>query len=152
MSARFTMPIGSPFKPPKWEGIGLVADGSEPSISDLWRPVENVGQIRVATRTSVVSLIDRAEIRFLQDSVNSGESFQLEVVLPGTAPEDIRIEVRLVPGSGDNPAVAGEDYIDEPVETTITKGSESVRVSIGLLLNDEMQEERSLSATVSVVS
>ncbi len=149
---RFTMPIGGPSKTPRWEGLGVTAGGSAPNDSELWRPIDGVGQIRVATHTTVASLVNRAEVRFLQSAVNSGNTVQLEVVLPEAAQKDIRVEVRLVPGSGDNPAVAGVDYIDQPVETTITKGSTSATVSIQLLRNDEMEENRSLSATVSLVS
>ena len=149
--ARFSMPIGSPSRTPRWEGLGLMAAGAVPHDSELWRPIEGVGQIKLATRATVASLVSRAEIRFLQDTVNSGNVVELEVVLPEVAPKDIRVEVRLVPGSGNNPAVPGEDYIDESVETTIAEGRASARVSVQLLHNDSMQESRSLSVTVSLV-
>ena len=150
--AGLRIPFGSQSKPPRWKGLGLAAGGSAPSASDLWRPSEGVGQIRVATRTEVNSLVSGAEVRFLQDAVNSGGAVQLEVLLPATAPEDIRVSVRLVPGSGNNPAVPGEDYVDEPVETTIAMGARRGRVFVQLLRNEDMQENRSLGATVSLVS
>ena len=100
----------------------------------------------------MASLVDNAQVRFLQDTVGSGEEVQLEVLLPAAAPEEIRFVVRLVPGSGETPAVAGEDFIDEPIEMTITKGAVSGRVSIQLLRNDELQMQRSLGATVSLAS
>jgi len=56
-----------------------------------------------------------------------------------------------VPGSGESPAVPGEDYVDEPIEMTIAKGATSGRVSIRLLRNDDIQANRSLGATVSLV-
>ena len=150
--ARLRVPLGSLSKPPRWQGLGLVAGGTVPGDRDLWQPAQGIGQIRVATRTSAASLVDRAEVRFLQDSVDSGNTVQLEVVLPSAAPRDIRVAVRLVPGSGDNPAVPGEDYVDEAVEATISQGATTGRVSIQLLRNDDMQENRSLGVTVSLVS
>ena len=71
-------------------------------------------------------------------------------MLSSAAPEDIRVEVRLVPGSGNHPAVPGEDFVDQPVEMTIPGGATSGRVTIQLLRNDGQQENRSLSATVSL--
>jgi len=73
-------------------------------------------------------------------------------VLPSAAPEDIRVEVRLVPGSGANPAVPGEDFVDEPVALTIPAGATAGTVSIQLLRNGDQQENRSLGASVSLVS
>ena len=150
--AALHLPFGDPSERPRWEGLGAAPDDSPPSVSDLWQPVEDVGPIRLAKRKSAAALVRDAQVRFLQDSVGSGEAVRLEVRLAGAAPEDIRVVVRLVPGSGKNPAVAGEDFVDEPIETTIRKGATSGRVSIRLLRNDAMQEGRSLSATVSLVS
>ena len=150
--AGLRVPLGSPTSPPRWEGLGVAAGGSAPDTSSLWRPLEGVGQIRVATRQTPASLVAEAQVRFLEDTVESGNTVQVEVVLSAAAPEDIRVSVRLVPGSGDNPAVAGEDYVDEAVETTIAEGSTTAQVSFQLLLNDGMQEDRSLGATVSLVS
>ena len=151
--AGLRIPFGSQSKPPRWEGLGLAAGGSAPGTTGLWRPTEGVGQIRVATRTTTAdSLVRNAEVRFLQGTVSSGGAVQLEVVLPAAAPEDIRVAVRLVSGSGDNPAVPGEDFIDEPVETTISKGARTGRVFVQLLRNEAMQGNRSLGATVSVTS
>ena len=150
--AGLRIPLGSQSKPPRWEGLGLAAGGSAPDATELWRPTEGIGQIRVATVTASESLVSNAEVRFLQDTVSSGGAVQLEVVLPAAAPQDIRVSVRLVPGSGDNPAVPGEDFVDEPVETTIAKGAKKGRVFVQLLRNAGMQDDRSLGATVSVVS
>ncbi len=150
--AGFRMPLVRLLNPPRWDGMGVAAGSSTPTDSELWRPVEGGGQIRVATRMSVSGLVSDAEIRFLQYSVGSGDSVQLEVVLSSAAPEDIRVEVRLVPGSGNHPAVPGEDFVDQPVAMTIPGGATSGRVTIQLLRNDGQQENRSLSATVSLVS
>ena len=150
--AGLRIPFGSQSNPPRWEGLGLAAGGSPPSATNLWRPTEGVGQIRVASHTTVDSLVSNAEVRFLQDTVHSGDAVQLEVVLPAAAPKDIRVAVRLVPGSGDNPAVPGEDFVDESVETTVPKGVRTARVFVRLIRNEGMQQDRSLGATVSVVS
>lgn len=146
------VPLGGPSNPPRWEGLGVAAGGSAPGDSELWRPIEGDSRIRTASRENASSLVSGAEVRFLQDSIESGGAVQLEVVLPAAAPEDIRIEVRLVPGSGDNPAVPGEDFVDEPIVVTIPAGAASSRVSVQLLRNGSQQENRSLSATVSLIS
>ncbi len=148
----FRRPLGKVPRPPRWAGLGLVAGGSVPGDSELWRPVENAGRIRVGTRTDVSELVGSAQIRFLEDTVGSGDTVQLEVVLGSAAPDDIRVEIRLVPGSGANPAVPGEDYVDMPVELTIPRGATSGRVSIQLLRNDDQQEARSLGATAVLAS
>ena len=151
--ARLTVPLGGSSKQlPSWEGLGVAAGGSAPDDGDLWRPVDDVGRIKVATRADVSALVESAEIRFLQDTVGSGEAVRLEIVLSSAAPEDIRVEVRLVPGGGDNPAVPGEDFVDQPVELTIGQGATTGSVIIQLLRNDDIQENRSLGATVSLIS
>ena len=146
------IPLGGSSRLPRWEGLGFAAGGARPSASSLWRPTEEVGQIRVGTRSQPASLVADAEVRFLQDAVDSGNAVRVEVVLPAPASEDIRVAVRLIPGSGDNPAVAGVDFVDEAVEATIASGATTVQVSIQLLRNNTMQEDRTLGATVSLVS
>ena len=91
----FRMPLGSPSRPPRWEGLGVAADGAAPGESELWRPVEGDSRILTATRESASGLVDGAEVRFLEDTVESGGAIRLEVVLPSAAPEDIQVEVRL---------------------------------------------------------
>ena len=151
--ARLTVPLGGSSKQlPRWEGLGVAVGGSAPNDSDLWRPVDDIGRIRVATRADASALVESAEIRFLQDTVGSGDVVRLEIVLSAAAPEDIRVEVRLVPGSGDNPAVPGEDFVDQPVELTIAQGATTGGVSIQLLRNNDVRENRSLGATVSLNS
>ena len=150
---RLTVPLGGSSRQlPPWEGLGVAAGGSAPNDNDLWQPVDDIGQIRVATRADVSALVEGAEIRFLQDTVGSGETVRLEIMLSSAAPEDIRVEVRLVPGSGDNPAVPGKDFVDQPVELTIGQGATKGSVTIQLLRNDDIQENRSLGATVSLIS
>ena len=146
------LPFGGPPERPAWKGLGVAADHSPPTAEDLWRPIEDIGPIRVAKRQSASALVGKARVRFLQDAVGSGEAVRLKVLLPAVAPEDIRVVVRLVPGDGENPVVAGEDFVDEPVETTIRKGTASSTVSITLLRNDNMEQPRSLGATVSMAS
>ena len=81
----------------------MAAGGAAPGDSDLWRPVDGDGRIRTAARGSVSALVSGAEVRFLQDTVDSGGAIRLEVLLSSPAPEDIRVEVRLVPGSAITP-------------------------------------------------
>ena len=75
----------------------------------------------------------------------------MEVTLSAPVSEEIRLLVRLVPGEGENPAVPGEDYLDEPVEITIRHGTTSGVAAIQLLRNAGMTEARSLGVTVSRV-
>ena len=114
----------------------MATDHSRPTAEDLWRPIYDIGPIRVGKRQSVSALVEQARVRFLQDVVGSGETVQLEVLLPAAAPEDIRVVVQLVPGSGETPAVAGEDFVDEPVMLTVRRGTMGSTVSITLLRNN----------------
>ena len=153
---KFSVPLESMWKPPRWEGMGVVADGSSDGASDLWGPVQGVGKLRVATRA--ISLAGESgsggevQVRFLHDSVVSGDPVEVEVSLSAARTEDVQVNVRLVPGSGENPAVPGEDFVDAPVETTIPAGTKSSVVSIPTLRNDEMSGSRSLDVTASIAS
>lgn len=146
------VPFGTSEVRPPWEGLGAAAGGAAPPVDELWRPIQDLGPIKVATRMSVSALVREARVKFLQDVVGSGDTVQLEVWLPGAAPEDIRLLVHLVAGDGPNPAVAKEDFVDAPVETIVRKGTVRSIVSIKLLMNDSMEAPRSLSATVSMAS
>ena len=116
----FSMPLGEMRKPPKWEGLGLVGGGPEPSALDPWTPVENIGAILVARRASESDqLVSGATVRFLQDSANTGDQIGIEVVLPVVTSSDLDLIVTLAPGAGDNPAVSGVDFIDESIPVTI---------------------------------
>ena len=149
----FSMPLGETRRPPRWEGLGLVGGGPEPSALDPWTPVENVGVIQVARRTSENDhLVSGATVRFLQDSANSGDQIGIEVVLPAATSSDLDLVVTLATGTGDNPAVPGVDFVDEPIPVTIRAGSSSATVNVQLPLNSDLNEARSLSATVSLAS
>ncbi len=153
-SAFLTFPLGSREPIPGWQGLDLGSLAQNAATMDIWRPVDNIGQIRVAERAIPVSeaeaVLGGLTVRFLQDSAGSGESIKVEVSISAPASEDIRLLVRLVPGSGDDPAVPGEDYVDEPVEVTISQGTASDVATLQLLRNDDMSEARSLGVTVSL--
>ncbi len=149
----FSMPLGGIRRPPRWEGLGLVGGGSEPSALDPWRPVDNIGVIQVARREITADqLVSEASVRFLQDSANSGDQIGIEVVLPAATSSDLDLVVILAPGTGDNPAVPGVDFVDEPIPVTIRAGTSSATVNVQLPLNSSLNEARSLSATVSLAS
>ena len=149
----FSMPLGETRSPPRWEGLSLAGGGPEPSALDPWTPVENVGVIQVARRASESDqLVSGATVRFLQDSANSGDQIGIEVVLPAATSGDLDLVVTLAPGTGDNPAVPGVDFVDEPIPVTIQAGSSSATVNVQLPLNSDLNEARSLSATVSLAS
>lgn len=137
---------------PRWRGLGLAGGGSIPDASDVWRPIETVGPIEVAERTVPIlntSPTEEATVRFLQDSVDTGGTVQVEVALSSPASKETRLAVRLVPGAGDNPAVPGEDYVDETMEIVIPQGESSAVASFRLLHNPSLQSARSLSVTVT---
>ena len=139
---------------PRWKGLGLAGGGSIPDASDVWRPIETVGPIEVAERT--ISILNStpsqdATVRFLQDSVDTGGTVQVEVALSSPASKETRLAVRLVPGAGDNPAVPGEDYVDETIEIVIAEGATSAVASFQLLHNPSLQSARALSVTVTAV-
>ena len=149
----FSMPLGETRRPPRWEGLGLVGGGPEPSALDPWIPVENVAVIQVARSASESDqLVSGATVRFLQDSANTGDQIGIEVVLPAATSSDLDLVVTLAPGTGDNPAVPGVDFVDEPIPVTIPAGASSATASVQLPLNSNLNEARSLSATVSLAS
>ena len=120
---------------------------------DPWSPVDNIDVIQVASRIITTDqLVSEASVRFLQDSALSGDQIGLEVSLSAVTPSDLDVVVTLAPGSGDNPAVPGVDYIDEPISVTIQAGTSSTVVTVQLPLNADLNEARSLSATVTLAS
>ena len=140
---------------PRWRGLGLAGGGSVPDASDVWRPIETVGPIEVAER--IIPILNSnpsqdATVRFLQDSVDTGGTVQVEVALSSSASKETRLAVRLVPGGGDNPAVPGEDYVDEIMEIVIPQGETSAVASFQLLHNPSLQSARALSVTVTAVA
>ena len=149
----FSMPLGETRRPPRWEGLGLVGGGPGPSALDPWSPFENIGAIQVARRASESDqLVSGATVRFVQDSANTGDQIGIEVVLPAVTSRNLDLVVTLAPGTGDNPAVPGVDFIDEPIAVTIQAGSSSATVNVQLPLNSDLNEDRSLSAMVSLAS
>ena len=81
-----------------------------------------------------------------------GDEVGLEVTLPAVTPGDLDVVVTFAPGTGDNPAVPGVDYVDEPIPVTIPAGTSSAIVTVQLPLNSGLNEARSLSVTVTLAS
>ena len=149
----FSMPLGGIRTRPRWEGLGLAAGGPGPSVLDPWTPVENVGAIQVAQRSSESDrLVSGATVRFLQDSATTGDQIGIEVSIASATSSDLDLVVTLAPGTGDNPAVAGVDFVDEPIPVTIRAGESSAVVTVQLPLNSELDEARSVRATVALAS
>lgn len=157
--AAVVIPFGGPRESPPWNGLGMAVSANTVA-PDPWQPIENVGRIRVAERGVVenvqdddpASIVAGASLRFLQASAESGADVSLEVVLPVPAPSDLQLTARLLPGGGDNPAVPGEDYVDEPIPVTVQQGATTSKVTIPLLRNGNMNEARSLSATLELAT
>ena len=149
----FSMPLGGTRTPPRWEGLGLAGGGPGPSALDPWTPVDNIGVIQVARRTTGSDdLVSGATVRFLQDDAYSGDQIGIEVSLTSATSSDLDLVVTLAPGTGDNPAVPGVDFVDEPIPVTIRAGTSSAVVTVQLPLNAQLDEARSLSATVALAS
>lgn len=157
-SMTFSRPLGGGVqKQPTWKGLGKFAGGSAPSVSEIWRPNRSVDRIEYVERAAVstvygTSEVEGASVRFLQNSVASGEEVRMEVSLSSPVSEDTRLKVRLMPGDGDNPVVPGEDYVNEPVEVVVPSGASRTEISIRLLLNPDMTSTRTLSAKVYPVN
>ena len=148
------IPFGGGGQKPRWEGLGLTGDNVVVDTPSLWQSADIGGRIEFAERQvsgttdTVDNVIDGAEIQFLQDSADTGGQIVVQVTLPGPVSEDTRVYVRLMPGDGDNPAVPGEDYVDEAIEVLIASGQSTGTATIELLHNPDMTEVRSLSAVV----
>ncbi len=140
---------GKILMPAPWQGLGFVGVSAAQDSSKMWRPVENIGKIKYAERT-VAEPVRDATIRFLHDRVLSGKSVELEVTLSSAVSQDVKLTVRLMPGSGDSPAVPGEDYFDQDIEITMRKGQSRATASIQLPHNPNMKRARSLSAAISL--
>ena len=156
MAARMqlSIPLDPVTKTTRWEWFGI-AGGGKSGNADLYQAVPEISRIRVASRSSAplpVSSNQEVTARFVEPSVSSGESVDVEVRIAEPARSDITVIVRLGPGDGEPAAVAGEDFVDEPVEATIRQGTVSTVISISLIRNDGMQEPRSLGVTASIAS
>ena len=88
-------------------------------------------------------------VRFLQPAAASGAEIGVEVYIPAPLSSDLALVVRLAPGSGENPAIPGVDYVDESADIAIRAGATTARATFRLLLDPAMRDIRSLSATVS---
>lgn len=153
------------------ERPGIVGKGWGPFAAPKHRrtffmPITNVGRIATleqkklnAIRPSALTLaagpagisdVDNVSVEFVQGSATTGSRIGVSVSNPEPLSEDLRLVLRLVPGSGDNPAVSGEDFVDTPHDVTIEAGELSADVWIQLLQNGDMQTARSLAVEVSL--
>ena len=149
------IPFGGPKQSrPRWKGLGLAGGGAAPSVSDVWRAVDNVGQIEFVEREvrGDPGAGAGVQVRFLQTSAQSGSEFTLEVTSLRPVSGTTTVTVRLVPGSGDNPAEPGVDYSDAPIEVVIPSGATSGTATVRLLSNPDLSAPRSLSARVLLVA
>lgn len=142
--AQVSIPIGGPSRrAPGWEGLGAPPEGNSPGVYKLWRPVDKIGRIKVARRIKPSLLPELVQIRLEQNRVISGESLKVKLSLPVKATADVRMRVRLAPGSGPNPVVPGEDFHDKIIEATIRRGETHALISIPFIRNDNMRSPRS---------
>ena len=149
----FTMPLGRQATPARWNGLGLAAD-STATPNHLWQAVTVNNRIEVIERKEIVSadkLIATAQVRFMQASATSGSEIGLEITLANPAPQDMRVVVRLRPGTGANPAVAGVDYVDKPVTVLIPGGATVATATLQLRHNPDLKANRSLSVAMHAV-
>ncbi|MCH9853678.1 MAG: inverse autotransporter beta domain-containing protein [Alphaproteobacteria bacterium] len=133
---------------PRWKGLGVAGENQAADPNIIWRPVDNLREIKYVEREKQVERVEDAIIEFMFDSVESGDSIPVKVTLPNPATEDTTIYVRLEPGDRGVPAVAGEDYIDETVEMRVVRGQTSAEVQLQILRNDDMTETRTIKVIV----
>ncbi len=149
---QLTIPLGGKPKPvPRWEGLGVL--GVAQASPEIWRPVENVEQLQTVERVIAPAVAARAgsvAVEFLQAKAATGSNIGVRVSIPAPLAEDLSLVVRLAPGGGGNPAVPGEDFVDEPQQVTIAQGETSATAHFQLLHNDGLQTARSLAVTVSL--
>ena len=147
---------GRTTKLPRWRGLGL-ADGPafHGDTPDIWRPVDNLSELQLVERAVQPSLnavdADEISVRVLQNNVPNGGELDVEVSLSAPALEDTVVLIHLIPG-GENPAVPGVDFEDEPVAVTILQGEESARTFISLPASPNTGTPRSLyvEATLAI--
>ena len=148
---QLTIPLGGKPKPvPRWEGLGVL--GVAQASPGIWRPVENVEQLQTVERVIAPAAAARADgitVEFLRAEAATGSKVGVRVSIPAPLSEDLSLVLRLAPGSGSNPAVPGEDFVDEPQQVTIAQGETSATAHFRLLHNADMQTARSLAVTVS---
>ena len=146
-----SIPLGPRKDKPRWEWFG-VAGGGKSGLADMYQAVPEIGRIRVATRSAPVVQEQDVQVRFVESSVGSGESVDVEIFIENPAQSDIAVLVRLEPGTTEPAAIPGEDYIERAVEATIAQGTTITVISIPLIRNEGMEEPRSLGVSVSVTS
>lgn len=150
---RVAIPLGKTGGVPRWAGLGLDSvgfGGAGVGSADMWRPVDQIGTIALETQLAAAAgQTGEVQARFVEDGAINGGTVQVEVYLQSPAAEDVEAIVQLVPGNGANPAVAGVDFDDTPVEVTIRQGTTSETVSLQLIQNDNATEPRSLGLTVA---
>lgn len=168
VSMAFRIPLGrdgrGPSRP-RWEGLGAARGaGTSP---DPWAPVANAGRISVleraapnvvrtsavrdaTARADAVTQPEGVTAGFLQDDATTGSRIGVRVSVTEPLSADLRLVVRLVPGSGANPAVPGEDFVDELRDVTIRQGETSADAWFRLLHNAGMETARSLGVDVSL--
>ena len=170
LSVAFRIPLGrdgrGPSRP-RWEGLGSAVNAAAPP--DPWAPITTEGRIATLER-SVVTVVRGAALKdasasadavtqlegvtaeFLQGDATSGSRIGVRVSIPEALSADLQLAVRLVPGSGTDPAVPGEDFVDEPQDVTIRQGEVSADTWFELLYNADMPSARSLSVEVSLAT
>jgi len=147
----FHMPLGQTQQRPQWHWLGLKA-GSAAKADDLWRRVAVVNRIEVIEHEhSLAALVEGAQVRFLQTAMYTGNAIRVEITLPAPAPQNARVEVRLRPGEGANPAVAGIDFSDLPVTVSIPEGGTTAIATLQLMYNPDLTANRSLSVKVRAI-
>jgi len=137
----------------RYEGSRRAQHFGATTLSNLWRPVEQEGQIAVAQRDTADARHSDANgevaVRFVQTTAESGNTIEMKVSLARPAARDLFYELRLRPGDGENPAVEGEDFNGAPILLRIPRGKTIEVVSAQLLLNDDMQTPRSLGVSIA---
>ena len=121
-------------------------------VLEAWRPSKQKGEILYVRRAiAEVDAPQAGEVKaeFVQDAAHTGSSVKIKVSLSEPAAEDQRYLLRLRPGTGEIPAVEGEDFNGEPIVVQINQGERETFTAVQLILNSAMRVSRNLDVSVT---
>ena len=149
MRIAFVKPLGKHRAKAQWVGFG-VARNEQVQSDDMWRTVASENRIEVVERKAPTRDAQSGDVRlrFLQNTAATGTTIRIEAYLSAPAENDLRILVQLSPGSGDNPAIPGEDFSTEPIEIVITQGSTAGIAAVDMPHNPDNKSTRRIRAEI----
>ena len=157
-SARIKLPLqaGKIHATPKDFALANLEPFGEMSLSngvaDIWQAADVEGKIRYSKRGSAPSAVSKGNVSviFENTQASTGGQFVLVASTPHQANRDYQVSIRLQ-GTGANPAIAGEDFVDEVYTITIKKGQDSGKTAVRILDNPNIKQKRSIAIKIDEV-